>query len=46
MGKMRDTYKILVGRPRRRWADNIRMDVGEIWWKGVDWIHVAEDSDQ
>jgi hypothetical protein len=30
-----------LGRPRRRGEDNIRMDLGEIGWKGVDWIHLA-----
>jgi hypothetical protein len=30
-----------LGRPRRRCVDNIRMDLGEIGWDGVDWIHVA-----
>jgi hypothetical protein len=28
-------------RPRRRWVDNIRMDLGEIGWDGVDWIDLA-----
>jgi hypothetical protein len=55
MGKMRHTYKILVGtvegkrpraRPRRRWADNIRMNLTEIGWEGVEWIHLAQDGDQ
>jgi len=44
----RNAYKILVGkpevkrlcqRPRRRWEDNIRKDIREIRWKGVDCIH-------
>jgi hypothetical protein len=26
-----------------RWEDNIRMDIGEIGWEGVDWIHLAQD---
>jgi hypothetical protein len=34
------------GRPRHRWEDNIKMDVREIWWEGVDWIHLAQDRDQ
>jgi hypothetical protein len=38
--------KRLLGRPRRRWVDNIRMDLGEIGWNGVDWIDVAQDRDQ
>jgi hypothetical protein len=31
------------GRPRRRWEDEIRMDLGEIGWRGVKWIQVAQD---
>jgi hypothetical protein len=34
------------GRPRRRWEDNIRMDLWEINWKIVDRMHLAEDGDQ
>jgi hypothetical protein len=50
MGQMRNAYNILVGkpeemrplgRPRQRWEHNIRMDLREIGWEGVDWIHVA-----
>jgi hypothetical protein len=33
-----------LGRPRRRLLDNIRMDLGEIGWDGVDWTYVAEDK--
>jgi hypothetical protein len=33
-------------RTRRRWEDNIRMDLREIVWEGVDWMHLAEDRDQ
>jgi hypothetical protein len=32
-----------LGRPRRRWADNIKKDLGEIGWGGVDWIGLAQD---
>jgi hypothetical protein len=32
-------------RPRRRWEDNIRMDLREIGWEGVDWMHLAQDRD-
>jgi hypothetical protein len=57
MGEIRNTYNILVGkpegkrplrRPRRRWEDNIniRMDLRETVWEGVDWIHQAQDRDQ
>jgi hypothetical protein len=54
MGGMRNAYKILVGepegqrslgRPRHRWKD-IRMDLMEVGWEGVDWIHLAQDRDQ
>jgi hypothetical protein len=31
---------------RRSWEDNIRTDLREIGWKGVDWMHVAYDRDQ
>jgi hypothetical protein len=48
--KERNAYRILVGkpegkrplgRPRRRWVDNVKMDLREIGWAGVDWINVA-----
>jgi len=35
-----------LGKPRRRWEGNIRMDLSEIGWKGVDWVHLAQDRDQ
>jgi hypothetical protein len=35
-----------LGRSRRRWEDNIRMDLREIGWEGVDWKHLAQDRDQ
>jgi hypothetical protein len=34
-----------LGRPRRRWKDNIRMGLREIGSEGVDWIHLAQDRD-
>jgi hypothetical protein len=34
-----------VGRPRRRWKDNIRMDLRKIGWEDVDWMHLAQDMD-
>jgi hypothetical protein len=34
------------GRPRRRWVDNIKMDLREIGWDGMDWIDLAQDRDQ
>jgi hypothetical protein len=52
MGEERKVYKVLVGkpegrrplgRPRRRWEDRIRMDLGEIGLRGVDWIRLAQD---
>jgi hypothetical protein len=41
-------YRILVGkrpleRPRHRWEDGIRMDLGEIGWGNVEWIQLAQD---
>jgi hypothetical protein len=35
-----------LGRPRRRWVDNIKMDLREIGWHGGDWIDLAQDRDQ
>jgi hypothetical protein len=55
VGEKRNAYKILVGnaegkrplgRPRRRWVDNIKMDLREIVSDGVDWIDLAQDWDQ
>jgi hypothetical protein len=55
MGETRNAYRILVGkpegkrplgRPRRRWVNNIQMDLREIGWDGMDWIDLAEDRDQ
>jgi hypothetical protein len=55
MGEKRNAYKILVGKaegkrplrkPRRRWEDNIKMDLREIGWGGMDWIDLAHDRDQ
>jgi hypothetical protein len=55
MGEKRNGYRILVGkpegkrplgRPRRRWVDNIKMDLIAIGWEGVDWIDLAQDRDQ
>jgi hypothetical protein len=51
-GEKRNAYRLLVGkpegkrplgRPRRRWVDNIRMDLGEVGWVDVDWIDLAQD---
>jgi hypothetical protein len=35
-----------LGRPRRRWVDNIIMDLRETGWDGMDWIDLAQDRDQ
>jgi hypothetical protein len=35
-----------LGRPRRRWVDNIKMDLREIRWDGMDWLDLAQDRDQ
>jgi hypothetical protein len=35
-----------LGRPRRRWEDNIRMDLREIGFGGIDWIDLAQGRDQ
>jgi hypothetical protein len=36
----------ILGRPRRNWADNIKMDIVETKWGGVDWIGLAQDRDR
>jgi hypothetical protein len=55
MGEKMNAYMILVwnpegmrplGRPRRRWVDNIKMNLREIGWDGMDWIDLAQDRDQ
>jgi hypothetical protein len=51
MGKKRNAYRLLVGkiplgRPRRRWVDNIRMDLGEVGWGDVVWIGLAKDRNR
>jgi hypothetical protein len=35
-----------LGRPRRRWVDNIKIYLREIIWGGMDWIDLAQDRDQ
>jgi hypothetical protein len=35
-----------LGRPRRRWVDNIKIDLREIGWNGMDWFDLAEDRDK
>jgi hypothetical protein len=34
-----------LGRLRCRWEDNIRLDLREVGWEGVEWIHLAQDSE-
>jgi hypothetical protein len=50
-GEKSNAYRLLVGkpegkrplgRPRRRWVDNIRMDLGDVGWGDVDWIGLAQ----
>jgi hypothetical protein len=54
MGDRRGPYRVLVGkpvgkrpigRPRRKWEDNIKMDLQEMRWAGMDWISLAHDRD-
>jgi hypothetical protein len=55
MGEKRNAYRTLVGnpggkrplvRPRHRWVDNIKIDLREVGWDGMDWIDLAQDMDQ
>jgi hypothetical protein len=55
MGEKRNAYRLLVGkpegkrplgRPRRMWVDNIRMDLREVGWGDVDWIGLAQDRNR
>jgi hypothetical protein len=55
MGEKRNAYRLLVGkpegrrslgRPRHRWVVNIKMNLGEIRWGGMDWIGLAQDRDK
>ena len=55
MGEEREVYRVFVGkpegkrplgRPRRRWVDNIRMDLQEVGCGHVDWIGLAQDRDR
>jgi hypothetical protein len=38
--------KRLLGRPRHRWEDNIKMDLRDMGWGGIHWIDLAQDKDQ
>ena len=55
MGEERGAYRVLMGkpdgkrplgRPRRRWVDNIRMDLQEVRCGYVDWMGLAQDRDR
>ena len=53
MGERRGVYRVLVGklegtleRPRRRWEDNIKMDLQEVGRGGMDWVDLAQDRDR
>jgi hypothetical protein len=55
MGDRRGAYRVLVGRPEgkrplgrpgRRWENNIKIDLQEVGWGGMDWIDVAQDRDR
>jgi hypothetical protein len=35
-----------LGRPKRKWENNIKINVREIGWGGTDWIHLAEDREE
>jgi hypothetical protein len=55
IGEGRNVCRVLVGkpdgkrqleRPRRRWEYEIKMDLKEIFWEGVEWIHLAQVRDR
>jgi len=55
MGERRGVYRVLVGKPdgktplgspRRRWEDNIKMDIQDVGCRGMDWIELAQDRDR
>ena len=55
MGERRGGYRVFVGKPegkrtsgrsRRRWEDNIRMDLQEVGCGGMDWIELAQGRDR
>ena len=54
MGESRGVYRVVgkpegkrsFGRPRHRWEDNIKMDLQEVGYGGMDWIDLAQDRDR
>jgi hypothetical protein len=55
MGERRGAYRTLVGKPegrrllersRRRWEDNIKMDLRDVGFGSIDWIDLAQDRDR
>ena len=55
MGEWRGVYRVLVGNPegkrplgrhRRRWEDNIKMELQEVGCGGMDWLELAQDRDR
>jgi hypothetical protein len=55
MGAQGNTYRILVGKPegkgllrrtRRRWVDNVKIDLREIEWCSMEWIDMTQDKHQ
>jgi len=55
VGERRDVYRVLVektegkrplGRTRRRWEDNSKMDLQEVGCRGMDWFEMAQDRDR
>jgi hypothetical protein len=55
MGDKRNAYRTSVGKPkrkrplgrlRRRWVDDVKMDLRDVGWCGMDWVDLAQDMDQ
>jgi len=55
IGEMRNAYKMLIRIPeektplvraRHKWEDNIRVDLREVGWENVEWMHLAQGRDQ
>jgi hypothetical protein len=55
MGEKLNVYMVLVGkpegrrslgRPRCRWENNIKINLREVGWSGMDWVNLAQDRDQ